>query len=205
MDSFSINKPNKLTSRNPRTKILWCSCICLSLLILIVLLILILAFTVFRARHTTTTVNSIRLAGLDVSLDIPRLRVSLNVSLDLNVSLKNPNKASFKYGNSTTMLYYRGGLVGEASIPSGEIFAGETEVMNLTLTILADRLLSDSYIYSDVVNGSLPLTTYTRISGRVTVMRLFKHHLVSYAYCDVSISIRDQKIENSSCRYRNKL
>ncbi|OUZ99645.1 Late embryogenesis abundant protein [Macleaya cordata] len=125
--------------------------------IVFVLLIVILGFTVFRAKHTITTVNSIKLKGFWMSLDVPRVGVDLNVTLNLDLSVKNPNKAGFKYGNGSTLLYYRGDVVGEAEIPAGEISPGETIGMNSTLTVLADRLISKSDVYSDVISGTLPL------------------------------------------------
>ncbi|KAI7997450.1 Serine/threonine-protein phosphatase PP1 [Camellia lanceoleosa] len=92
------------------------------------------------------------LSKISNSLDFMRLRVNLNVSLDVNLSIKNPNKVGFKYTNSSALLKYRGEVVGDVPVPAGEISAGETLPMNMTLTVLADRLLSNSDVYSDVMS-----------------------------------------------------
>lgn len=191
----------KLSTFRKRRKI-WIS---LSLLILFILILLILGITLFKPKHAITTVNSVKVNGMRVALDVPQLRVDFNVSLDIDLTVKNPNRVSFRYGNSSALLYYRGVVVGEAEIPAGQISSGETKGMNVTLVLMADQLLSDSDFYSDVVSGTLPLKTSTRISGRVIVLKLFKHHVVSYTYCDVLVNVRNSSVGKSNCEYRTKL
>ncbi|RDX69154.1 hypothetical protein CR513_51765, partial [Mucuna pruriens] len=120
------------------------------IVIAIVLLIVILALTVFKPKHPVTTVDSVKVEDFHMSLDIAKLKVDLNVTLGIDVSVENPNKVGFKYSDSTAYLNYRGQLIGDVPLSAGEISSGETKGFNLTLTIMADRLLSDSQLYSDV-------------------------------------------------------
>ncbi|XP_027336142.1 uncharacterized protein LOC113850032 [Abrus precatorius] len=176
-----------------------------SAVIAIVLLVVILALTVFKAKNPVTTVNSVTLEDFHMSLDIAKLRVDLNVTLDVDVSVKNPNKVGFKYSDSTAHLNYRGQLIGEVPIPSGEISSGETKGFNLTLTIMADRLLSNSQLYSDFTSGSLPLNTFVRISGKVSILGFIKVHVVSSTSCDFSVNLSNRTIGNQECQYKTKL
>ncbi|CAI9087944.1 OLC1v1022153C1 [Oldenlandia corymbosa var. corymbosa] len=137
----------------------------ISAVLAIGLLILILSLTVFKAKRPTTTVNSVSLRDFHLSLDILRLRVLLNVSVDANIAVHNPNKVSFHYDNSTALLKYRDTQVGEVPIPAGKIGSGQTLPMNVTLTLMADRLLAGNSLFSDVRSGTLVLSTYTRITG----------------------------------------
>lgn len=173
--------------------------------IALVLVIVILALTVFKAKHPTTVVDSTKLEDFHMSLDIARLRVDLNVTLRTDVSVKNPNKVGFKYSDSTAHLNYRGQLIGEVPIPAGEISSGETKGFNLTLTIMADRLLSNSQLFSDVTSGTLPLNTFVRISGKVNILGFIKVHVVSSTSCDVAINISNRTVGNQECQYRTKL
>ncbi|TYK06201.1 uncharacterized protein E5676_scaffold287G00590 [Cucumis melo var. makuwa] len=141
-----------------------CIGISIAILLLLIILIIILAFTVFKAKRPITTVNSVALADLDVSLNLARVSVDINVTLIAGIAITNPNKVGFSYKNSTAFLNYRGELVGEAPIMAGKIDAGERKEMNITLTIMADRLLKTTTVFSDVVAGSMPLNTYARIS-----------------------------------------
>ena len=182
-----------------------CLAVTTGVVIGVVLLIVILAFTVFKARRPVSTVDSVKLQDLHVGLDIVRLKVDLNVTLDVDVSVNNPNKVGFKYSDSTAMLNYRGQLVGEAPLQAGKISAGETTAMNLTLTIMADRLLSNSQVYSDVTSGRLPLDTFIKLSGKVTILGFIKIHVVSSTSCDFAINISNRTVGDEVCRYKTKL
>lgn len=167
------------------------------------LIILILGLTVFKAKRPATTVNFVSLKDFHLSVDILRLRVLLNVTLEADLSVTNPNRVAFQYDNSSAVLEYRGQVVGEAPIPAGKIGSRQTLPMNITLTLMADRLLSDSNLYSDVTSGTLPLTTYTRISGYVRI--LFKIHVVSYTTCDLHVDVTSRSLTNQTCHYRTRL
>ncbi|GFP87387.1 hypothetical protein PHJA_000882400 [Phtheirospermum japonicum] len=124
-----------------------CKCICLSVVAVILglgLLFLILGLTVFKVKKPITTIDSVSIQDLDLSLDVARLRVLLNVTLDLGVAVTNPNRVGFKYGDSTCYIRYKGNDVAEVYVPAGSIGARDTSSMNLTLTLMADRLLSNS-------------------------------------------------------------
>ncbi|KAK9291009.1 hypothetical protein L1049_009192 [Liquidambar formosana] len=171
----------------------------------VVLLIVILGLTVFKPKRAVTTVNSFKLDHMDVSMDVARLRVNLNITLNIDLSVKNPNKVGFKYTNSSAHLNYRGQVVGEVPIPAGKISADSTMPMSVTLTLLADRFLSNSDIYSDVLSGTLPLSTYTKISGKVYILKVFKFHVVTESTCDVVVNVLNRTTPTPECKYKTKL
>lgn len=173
------------------------------MILVVGIVILVLGLTVFKAKRPVTSVNSVSLRDFDLSLDVLALRVRLNVSLDVNVAVKNPNKVGFQFTNSSALLKYRGQVVGEVPIPAGKIGAQQTLSMNITLALMADRLLSNSNLYSDVASGTVPLSTFTRISGHVRI--LFKIHVVSYTTCDLYVDVINRRIANQTCHYRTKL
>ncbi|KAI3437458.1 LEA_2 domain-containing protein [Psidium guajava] len=200
--------PNPAKPRAPPERSHRCRNICISLVVifvLIVVLIVILAFTVFKAKHPVTTVNSVKLKNLQASLGIAPIGLKLNVTLDVDLSVKNPNKAGFKYGNSTALLNYRGEQVGEVAIPAGKISADQTKQMNVTLTVLANRFLSNPQVITDYLSGVLPLSTYTKMSGKVTIMGLFKFRVVSTTTCDLSLFVSNRTVGNQQCKYKTKL
>lgn len=187
----------------PSTKLLRNICIAILLcLILTVILILILAFTVFKPKRPIIAVDSVSLLDLNVSLVSG---VDLNLSLMVDLSVENPNKVAFEYSQSTAVVSYRGEEVGEAPIPAGRLSAEGTEKMNLTLTMMADRMLAKSEVFSDVVSGKLPISTFARLSGKVKVIGVFKIHVVASSSCDLTIDITNGSIGDQQCQYRTKL
>ncbi|KAL0375498.1 UNVERIFIED_CONTAM: hypothetical protein Sradi_3465500 [Sesamum radiatum] len=178
-------------------------CICLWVTAVILglgLLLLILGLTVFKAKRPLTTVNSVALDDLDFSVDITRLRVLLNVTLEVGISLTNPNRVGFKY---SPWLQVQRNDVGEVPVPAGKIGARDTRSLNLTLTLMADRLLSNSALYSDVISGTLPFQTYIRIAGKVRI--LFSIHVVTYTTCDLEINVANRTLSDQKCHYKTKL
>ncbi|KAJ3685681.1 hypothetical protein LUZ61_014845 [Rhynchospora tenuis] len=193
-------KHHSHTAFSPRR----CLLISISLLLFLTLLLLILGLTVLRPRHATTIVNSVRISGLEATLKSPSLSLSLNLTLSLDITSHNPNHASFRYDEGSARMYYRGQLVGLAKIPPGEVEAEGSVNCIVDLTVMAGRLASDSAAYGDVIAGSMDFTTETEIPGRVTVLGVFKHHMVSYTSCEVVVGVRSRTVENSDCRYRTK-
>ncbi|CAI9301696.1 unnamed protein product [Lactuca saligna] len=183
-------------------------CICLSVTICVFavgLLILILALTVFKSKKPVTTVDSVVLKDVNASVNLIPPMVSVNVSLDISISVKNPNKVGIKYRNSSTAVRYKGKDIGDVPIPAGMIGGGDTKQLNLTVTVFVDRLATDLDIYGDVISGNLPLSTYTRISGKVRILNLFNIHVVSTSTCNLKIDILNRKIAYQNCHYKNRL
>lgn len=178
--------------------------ICIPVLLsvtLLVISILILAFTAFKPKRPTIAVDSVSLLDLNISLDAARLSVDLNLSLLLDLSVENPNKVAFEYSYSTAVVSYRGEELGEAPIPAGRLPADRTEKMNLTLTMMADRLLAKSELFSDAISGEVPINIFTRLSGIVKVIGVFKIHVVASSSCDLTIGIGNRSIEDQKCHY----
>ncbi|PPS03798.1 hypothetical protein GOBAR_AA16859 [Gossypium barbadense] len=174
-------------------------------LIFIIILIVILALTVFKPKNPVVTVDSVTLADLKFYLDTIKFQVLFNVSLDVDLSIKNSNKVGFKYADSTAEMNYRGLKVGEVPIPAGKISADKTAPMNLTVTIMADRFISDSNFFADVSGGELPLETICEISGKVNILNLFKFHVVSTTSCDIIVFLSNSSVGDQNCNYNYKV
>lgn len=161
-----------------------------------------MAFTVFKVKKPQIHVENISLESFNgnISLNIPPT-FTLNVTLGLVVSITNPNKVGFKYTNSTAHLFYRGVDVGLVPIPPGQIGAGGTEQISSTLTLLADRLITNTHIFSDLISGSLSFSTTTDISGRIDFFHIFKHHVDTSTVCNITISILNKSIDGAVCTY----
>ncbi|KAL2229593.1 uncharacterized protein LOC105161611 [Sesamum indicum] len=181
-------------------------CLWATFLVMIIfgLLFLILGLTVFKVKRPMMTVHSVALQDLDFSLDIARVRLVFNLTLDVGISIKNPNMVGFKYTNSTAFLRYRGNDVGQVPITAGKIGARHTRSFNFTLSLMADRLLANSTFYSDVSSGTVPFQNYIRVAGKVRIL-FFSIHVVSYTTCDLDIHPAYRNLSQPKCHYKTKL
>ncbi|GLJ54168.1 hypothetical protein SUGI_1160810 [Cryptomeria japonica] len=201
-----IEQEQELRRRTRRRR--WMVCCCgtsLATVLVVALVCVILAVTVFKVRNPKVIVKSVSLDQFQWNMDLLGGKFDLNVTLDMSLSVKNRNRASFKYGNSTAQLFYRGINCGEAQIPAGKVGADRTMEMNTTVTILADRVISSPHIVNDILSGFLPLSTSTSISGRVNLLNIFKHHAISSSFCNMTIAIVNRTIHSEKCSYGFKL
>nr|GMC88513.1 serine/threonine-protein phosphatase PP1-like [Ipomoea batatas] len=109
----------------------------------------------------------------------------------------------FKYDSTSVLLRYRGLNIGDAPIFAGEIGARETTSMNVSVTIFGDRLLTSSQFFSDVISGVVPLSTYTRLTGKVHI--LFKIRVKSVTTCDLVINIASTTLSKQSCHFHTNI
>lgn len=181
-------------------------CICLSITVALVaigLLFLILGLTVFKPRRPTTKVDSVALEDLDLDVDFARLRVLLNVSVAVGITIHNPNRVGFRYHDGTAIIRHRRHDIGEVPVSSGRIGSRDTRSLNLTLAVMTNSIASDSTLFSDVVSGTLPFQAYIRLTGKVRI--LFSFHVTIYTTCDVDLILTNRTLSNLKCHYRTKL
>ncbi|MCO5570574.1 hypothetical protein L7F22_024299 [Adiantum nelumboides] len=193
----------ELDDRAPFHKRRPCACCCLifSCLILIVaIIIVILAFTVFKPKKAEVTVEKMELLNFKASLGGSGLipSPSVNITLAIDISLYNPNKASIKYSNTTAMVYYYDDQVAIVGIPAGAIGSDASTTISTTFVMLADQLVSNSHLVNDFLAGSLPFTAKTKISGRVKVL-FIKRHVDITTQCRVVISVTNASVSNTDC------
>ncbi|KAK3161873.1 hypothetical protein QOZ80_1BG0082540 [Eleusine coracana subsp. coracana] len=169
---------------------LWC-CGCLATtVVLLGIVALVLALTVFRVKDPVLTMNRVTLEGIDGDLGtVSTHPVSVNATLSADISIENPNAASFAFSRSETDFYYAGETVGVAYAPAGEVGAGRTVRMNVTLDVLADRV-SPNVNATDLIFGQdYNVTSYTEITGRVNVLGIYKRDLDIKMNCSITLEV----------------
>ncbi|KAL3682066.1 hypothetical protein R1sor_000088 [Riccia sorocarpa] len=182
-----------------------CCGVTTALLVVVIILILILSFTVFKAKNPRITVTGMALQSFSANVDPSLKSVHLDVSLHLNVSVRNPNIASFKYENSSTYLFYRGKEAGSAAIPAGEVKAKQTVKFSTFLQIQALQLMIDANLTNDLAANVIPVSTYSSIQGRLNVINIFKRHAVSTSTCTANIFITNTTLRDFNCVYSLKI
>ncbi|CAI8607599.1 unnamed protein product [Vicia faba] len=202
----SDDEEKALKTKNRRRKVKLCGCITAILLLLLVIVIVILVFTVFKVKDPKVTTNEIHLTNFGLNLvQLPTPQVKINMTMVVNMSIKNSNRASFKLGNSTTSVYYRGISVADAEIPPGLVIkARKTSGLNVTVDVMADRLASSPDLVRDVLQGEMIMNTYSVIPGRVKILFIKKHVEVKMN-CTMTLNISTRGIQDMNCRRKVKL
>ncbi|XP_058211790.1 uncharacterized protein LOC131323972 [Rhododendron vialii] len=181
-----------------------CGCI-LALLLIHIIVVVILIFTVFKVKDPIITMNSVTVDKLELINGTTIPKSGSNMTLTVDVSVKNPNVASFKYPNTTTTIYYHGTVIGEARGPPGHSKARRTVRMNMTVDIIIGTLISNPNLPSDAASGILAMSSFTRVGGRVKMLSIIKKHVVVKMNCTMSINITSRAIQDQKCKRKVKL
>ncbi|KAK1305259.1 Early nodulin-like protein 3 [Acorus calamus] len=142
-----------------------------------------------------------RLVGVEsVDFKLSSLPPTLNVTMDVIISIKNRNYASFIYDNTTTSIYYKEDLIAEAPMEAGLIRARSTSDVSTSVVVIADELLLDPVFYADVVlTGMFRVTSTSSLHGRVDVLGVLKRRATVHTDCDISVYVRNET-SVSDCR-----
>ncbi|XP_057967535.1 late embryogenesis abundant protein At1g64065-like [Malania oleifera] len=185
--------------RRRRRCIKCCGCLTAVILILVVVVV-ILAFTVFKVKDPKMKMNSVSIQQLEVTLPSGNNpRPTINLTLVADVSVKNPNAASFKFGNTATTVFYGGTEVGQAWTPPGHARARRTLHLNVTVGVDPQKILGVGSLGSDLIAGELTVSTVTMVGGRVKVIGIIKKHADIRMNCDITISISERDIQKYDC------
>ncbi|XP_020573396.1 uncharacterized protein LOC110019877 [Phalaenopsis equestris] len=182
---------------------LWLISLSGSAAVLLGFIILILSFTVFKVNDPQLTMNSLHInrllfPGIGSSLANP---FSLNATLTADISIKNPNAAAFMFRNSTTDFYYAGEVVGVAYAPAGKVRPRRTLRMNVTVDVLADRVVMDTNATGVVLGeGAVNITSFTDVSGRVDLLGIYKRDLDILLNCSFTLGVFENRLINRVCQ-----
>lgn len=162
------------------------------------LVVLILSLTLLSVKNPALSMTSLSIDRIDVGL----LPLSVNFTLEAGIAIRNPNLASFRFGNSTTDFYYGGEQVGVAYAAAGRVRARRSATVAVRVDVLVDRVATRLDLAAVVLSGEeLRLASRTGIPGRMNVMGLHKRDLQMELNCSILmvISLAQQEIRSTDC------
>ncbi|KAK6141060.1 hypothetical protein DH2020_025197 [Rehmannia glutinosa] len=191
-------------TKTRRRRWLKCCAFVAALLLIQATVVVILIFTVFKVKDPIIRMNDVTVQRLDLINGTTTPRPGSNMTLNADVSVKNPNYASFRYQNTTTTLYYRGAVIGEARGPPGRARARRTMRMNVTVDVITDRVLNQPDLGSDINSGLITMSSYTVVGGRVKIF-VVKKHVTVRMNCSMTVNITSRVIQQQKCKRKVKL
>ncbi|CAJ1956346.1 unnamed protein product [Sphenostylis stenocarpa] len=163
-----------------------CLVMSLSFLIIVTVIIVTLFLTVFKPKDPNIMVRPVGLENLDLSL---LTNFTANVSLGMVITMGNPNYGSFEYHNATGYVNFHDNIVGEVPI-KGELVPAFGQInVSTWANLMVGKLVNDSKFWSDVLSGSLNLTSTATLPGKAHMLKIFKLKATVYSTCDISLNI----------------
>ncbi|XP_074568101.1 late embryogenesis abundant protein At1g64065-like [Curcuma longa] len=192
-----------------RRSAFWCCGCCGVAVIVLGITALVLAFTLLRLKDPKLAVNSLAFGGINEYLDGDQVP-NINLIFYADVSLKNPNLASFRFRNSTTALLYNETVVGLLYAPAGEVGADRTVRMNVTLVLLLIPIFRKIISSMDRLAPRMEVELRSRtpeVAGRMNVLGVYKRDVAVMIMCDsilVSVDLENFKVYINSPEERKK-
>jgi len=173
-----------------RKFILCCGCVT-AIVVLLVVIVLVLGFTVYNVKDPEVRMNGVTLINGTFANG-----ATDNVTILADISVKNPNAFTFRFGNATTDVYYNGEEIGEGESPPGKAKARRTIRVNTTMELNAKKLLANPNLDVDLKDQALNISSYTRIRGKVKILNIFPRKVVVEMNCTVTYNITTGLITN---------
>ncbi|XP_030454171.1 uncharacterized protein LOC115675589 [Syzygium oleosum] len=174
-----------------------CCGITAALFLILAVVALVLVFTVFHVKDPIVRMNRVQIPQLAQLVANGTSLAGANITAVADVSVKNPNVASFRYGSSATRISYGGVVVGEGMIPAGKAAARRTQRVNVTVEVVTARIAASPRLGGDLTAGNLRMESHTRIDGRVKILSIIRKHVVVTLNCNITYVITTREIKQA--------
>lgn len=199
-----IDEEKAVVSRLLRKRYWLRCCSCAGgVLFFLAILTVTLLFTVLRPRDPVIWLNgsTVKLKLISgTSLPQP----GSNATINGDVSMKNRNFVSFRHQSTTSPIFYRGVVIGDALAPAGNLPARRTRRMNVTVNIIMDRVMEQPDFGSDVESGYAVMSWYARVRGRAKFL-FVKKHVTLKMNCTATVNITGLELAQYKCKPKFKL
>ncbi|KAH9622354.1 hypothetical protein KSS87_011428 [Heliosperma pusillum] len=124
---------------------------------------------------------------------------SLDLSLLLQLRVRNRDLFSLAYRSLTVAISYRGRKLGFVSSHGGVIGAKQSSYVNATLDVNGFEVLHDLfYLIEDLASGFVPFDTVSVVDGYLGVL-FIQFPFQAKVSCEVDVNPRNQKIVHQNC------
>ncbi|KAI8540419.1 hypothetical protein RHMOL_Rhmol09G0262500 [Rhododendron molle] len=159
-------------------------------------IILLFSTTVIKVRNPKFRVRS---ATFDAS-DIPTTNTSFNLKTNVALGIKNTNFGPYKYDYSTMYFYYGEAEVGSVVIPKSKAQFRRTKKFTVTLDLASTNLVGNTQLANDLSTGIVPLSSRSKLTGKVELMLIFKKQKAVDMICTMEVNTATQSLQNISCK-----
>lgn len=172
-------------------------CTGITLILLVTMIIIVcLTLTVLKPKDPEISIQSFGFRKMQFTL-YPNL--TLNATLDMQVTVKNPNIGSFEYENTTTDINYHGDIVAKYSLGYRKVPAKGQVIHRTLMNVIGEKLVMNPYFMHDFGLGSFNFTSRSTRRGIVSVWNFIKFKGNIYTTCDISFITFGPKVI-STCK-----
>ncbi|KAB2598706.1 hypothetical protein D8674_001626 [Pyrus ussuriensis x Pyrus communis] len=162
-----------------------------------VVVITVFALTVMKIKTPKYRVRSASLSEFEVgSVTSP----SFNLVMDVQFGVKNTNFGHFKYEDGIVEFDYRGTKIGQTDVYEARARARSTKKVDASLYLSSNELKGNSQLASDISSGIIPVTSTSRLEGKIHLMKVIKKKRSAQMNCTMEIVLATQSVQNIVCK-----
>ncbi|XP_051152286.1 uncharacterized protein LOC127266164 [Andrographis paniculata] len=137
--------------------------------------------------------------GLDRIHFHTRPQISLDITLDLTVRVRNKDFYSLDYESLLVAIEYRDRRLGNMSSDGGYIKPRGSSYVNATLEVDGVEMLHDVILFlDDLAKGSISFDTVSEISGKLSLL-FIALPIKTKISCEVIVDTHNQTIAHQNC------
>ncbi|KAH7853942.1 hypothetical protein Vadar_008345 [Vaccinium darrowii] len=125
---------------------------------------------------------------------------SFAINMDAQFGVKNTNFGPYKYDSATVYFYYNDIQVGSAVIPKSKANFLSTKKINVEVDLSSANVSSNGDLATALNSGILPLTSKSRLNGKVELMLIFKKKKSVDMSCTMDVHISSRELQNVKCK-----
>ncbi|XWS37906.1 hypothetical protein CRYUN_Cryun19dG0085500 [Craigia yunnanensis] len=161
-------------------------------------IILLFALTVMRIRNPKFRVRS---GSFVETFNIgTETSPTFNLRMNTQFTVKNTNFGHFKYDVGTVTFAYMGTPVGQAIIQKARARARSTKKVDIVVDLNSSNLPNTNELGSDIRLGVLPLTSYSKLDGKIHLMKVIKKKKSAQMNCTMEIEIATRTLGKIICK-----
>ncbi|KAL4347544.1 hypothetical protein GQ457_17G024710 [Hibiscus cannabinus] len=165
-------------------------------------IILVFVLTVMRTKHPKFRVRagSFVDTGFNVGTEASP---SFDLRMNTQFTVKNTNFGDFKYQVGSVTFAYRGTPVGEATIERSRVGIKSTKKVDVLIELRSNSLslnTTNKELGSDISSGILPLTSYSKLEGKIQLLKVIKRKKSALMNCTMEIDVLSRKLGNITCK-----
>ncbi|WCJ36746.1 hypothetical protein M5689_017927 [Euphorbia peplus] len=128
---------------------------------------------------------------------------SFNFTINTQFGVKNTNFGHFKYEMSNVTFKYRGIIVGVVSVDKARARAKSTRKFEAKVVLQTDTTTFTpedfDLLNSDLKLGKLPITSSSRLNGKIQLMMMIKKKKSAQLSCNMDVDIVTRTLQNIIC------
>ncbi|XP_058181452.1 uncharacterized protein LOC131299896 [Rhododendron vialii] len=141
----------------------------------------------------------IRSATFD-TYDIPTTNTSFTLKTNIALGIKNTNFGPYKYDSSTIYFYYGEVELGSVIILKSKAQFRRTRKFTIEVDLAWTDLVGKTQLAHDLSSGLVPLSSRSKLTGKVELMLIFKKKKAVDMNCTMEVNTATKSLQNISCK-----